>query len=194
MFLYAGGCLKRLNKPKECGIFPRFPYGGTNRIRFKGYNLSRMAPPSKILVNLGAKISNFFTNSTTLSQFGAENGTFWHKTSALPQLWCGKWHFLAQNISTSITLVREIALFGTKPQYFHNFGPANTPFGHQTTATPQLWCGKWHFLAQKLSTFTTLVPQIPLLGTKPQQPHNFGPANGTFGHQTSVLPQLWCGK
>lgn len=31
--------------------FPRFPYGGTNRIRFKGYNLSRMAPPSKMLIN-----------------------------------------------------------------------------------------------------------------------------------------------
>lgn len=31
------------------GRLPRFPYGGTNRIRFKGYNLSRMAPPSKML-------------------------------------------------------------------------------------------------------------------------------------------------
>ncbi len=31
------------------GHLPRFPYGGTNRIRFKGYNLSRMAPPSKML-------------------------------------------------------------------------------------------------------------------------------------------------
>ena len=30
--------------------FPRFPYGGTNRIRFKGYDLSRMAPPSKMLI------------------------------------------------------------------------------------------------------------------------------------------------
>ena len=32
------------------GRFPRFPSGGTNRIRFKGYNLSRMAPPSKMLI------------------------------------------------------------------------------------------------------------------------------------------------
>ena len=32
------------------GRLPRFPYGGTNRIRFKGYNLSRMAPPSKMLM------------------------------------------------------------------------------------------------------------------------------------------------
>ena len=38
---------KRLNKPKNVDGAPRFPYGGTNRIRFKGYNLSRMAPPSK---------------------------------------------------------------------------------------------------------------------------------------------------
>ena len=132
MFLYAGGCLKRLNKPKECGIFPRFPYGGTNRIRFKGYNLSRTAPPSKILVNLGAKISNFSPNSTTLSQFGAENSTFWHQNSALPQLWCGKWHFWAPNLSTSTTLVREMALFGTKPKHFHNFSAGNGTFWHKT--------------------------------------------------------------
>ena len=32
------------------GRLPRFPSGGTNRIRFKGYNLSRMAPPSKMLI------------------------------------------------------------------------------------------------------------------------------------------------
>jgi hypothetical protein len=36
---------------KDVGRLPRFPYGGTNRIRFKGYNLSRMAPPSKMLIN-----------------------------------------------------------------------------------------------------------------------------------------------
>ncbi len=37
---------------KDVGCLPRFPYGGTNRIRFKGYNLSRMAPPSKMLIKL----------------------------------------------------------------------------------------------------------------------------------------------
>ena len=47
------GVLIRLYKPnvKDVGRLPRFPYGGTNRIRFKGYNLSRMAPPSKMLIN-----------------------------------------------------------------------------------------------------------------------------------------------
>ena len=56
------------------GRLPRFPSGGTNRIRFKGYNLSRMAPPSKMLINAlpttGSKITaniQNFAHETPLS-------------------------------------------------------------------------------------------------------------------------------
>ena len=40
----------------------RFPYGGTNRIRFKGYNLSRTAPPSKIVIYCLAKLMIMIPN------------------------------------------------------------------------------------------------------------------------------------
>ena len=53
------GVKKRLYKPKNVGRLPRFPYGGTNRIRFKGYNLSRTAPPSKMLINLLLRTRHF---------------------------------------------------------------------------------------------------------------------------------------
>ena len=58
---------RKLNKPRIVGRLPRFPYGGTNRIRFKGYNLSRMAPPSKMLI----KLSGLFPtkSAANLQQF-----------------------------------------------------------------------------------------------------------------------------
>ena len=62
------------------GRLPCFPYGGTNRIRFKGYNLSRMAPPSKMLIKLSGlfptnfcitlqKLVQIYNNSANLQPF-----------------------------------------------------------------------------------------------------------------------------
>ena len=69
--------------------FPRFPYGGTNRIRFKGYNLSRMAPPSKMFINaVGIIPDKIFCN---FLQICCKSTTFLQK--------CNNYFF-----STSLTL------------------------------------------------------------------------------------------
>ena len=72
---------KRLYKPKNVDGAPRFPYGGTNRIRFKGYNLSRMAPPSKKCVNLCRKGIKIFQ----IAQLPTKNCTKTHQQPKFAQ-------------------------------------------------------------------------------------------------------------
>ena len=115
-------------------------------------------------------------------------------TLSLPQLWSPKCHYPAPNLSTPTTLVPKMPLSGTKPQHSHNFGPQNAPIRHQTSALSQLWSHKCPFSAPNLSTLTTLVPKMPLSGTKHQQPHNYGPTNAPIRHQISATPQLWSHK
>ena len=103
-----------------------------------------------------------------LPQLFAQKCLLVRQTSIITKTFRTKHPFRAPKSFHYPNFSHKSAFWCTKPQQRHKFGPRNTNFWHQTTTAPQVWPRKHQFLAPNHNCATSLAPETPIFGTKPQ--------------------------